>query len=809
MFPELSYASSSALVTTAIGTILGLASAAGIGLVLAPRIAQKILPQPKETRLAEYLPFDAILPDGRTVTCRDGTHCRFVAIRGIDQAFLNPSEEGALYLARKKMIDAFAETGVTLRIFTFRDSFRVRLDGDYPNKYAQEVAERWNANFKRAFQTRTVLIISTKESDSQKLDELVNLVETTLAPYQPMELTQNPDASPDKDLTIGALLGRIVSPLSRPAPNAFGEYLSDAIAADEVEFLKNGRIVFRSADRVKYASVIGIRRLGDSVNTQLTNELNSMAAEMVILQTVEPQPKAKSLLFLRQQQRMVAGTSFSSEVAAQYEDIMRMVEGLDDDKAALCYFSEVVFLFADSEEELKEVEQECRKIMTKHGITSVIEKGATQASWFMQFPTYDTRPRIYKLVSHNVAVLATFDRPPSGLPRSDWGPGPISMFYTGSNTVYSHQFHISTEPMAVGHGLCIAPTGVGKTTLMTFLSCMSSRHRNLRHFLFDRFQGTYVYTTAMGGQYLSFNAEKLTKSVIGGMNPLQCERTDDNYEFLRNWLKAISGCDDHDSIDQISQALDIAFSTLDDDERSLAAIYDGAFTPGSAVREALEKWVDPSQYGSMFNAEKDAIDLDDNWLTTFDMTNLLSDEMLGAASVMYIMHRIRQTLRKNRAPGFIFIDETEPLLRDPNFKTIYLVMLQEFRKLGGVIVSVFQRPEALRSSGISELVRQQCGTYYLFPNPGATAEDYSEFDLTQRELGFILGHTELARTIKRGLLIKRPMTKESVIVDIDLGCLGPYLKIFSSSARDVALVSDLQRQFRTGWVERYIDYEAP
>lgn len=810
MFPDISFASSPIL-TTAVATALGLVGAGGIAAVVVPPIARRILPQPLETRLADFLPFDRILPDGQTVVCRDGTQCRMIAVSGIDQTFLHDQEAVSLYHARKNLLDSLNDTGVTLRIFTLREPISVETQEDYPNRHAQTIARRWNSNFEIAYRTRSVLVLSVKPGkDENRLDEAVGIVESALQQYRPVLLTQNPKTSPGADLTIGSFLGRLVSPLSQPRPKAFGDYLSDALAADEVEFQRNGRIVFRSGDRTKYCSVIGLRRLGDDTTTALANELSAIPGETVILQTVEPIPRAKALLTLKQQQRMMGATSFSPEVLHQYQAALEMVEGLDEDRASICWFYEVIFLYAETEEELARLEKSCRQILTNHGVNGVIEKGASQVSWFNQFPTYDVKPRPYRLMSNNIALLATFDRPPTGLPRSDWGPGAIAHFYTGANTVYQHQFHVSTEPAAVGHGLCIAPTGAGKTVLMTFLSCMASRHRHLRHFLFDRYQGCYIYTTAMGGQYLGFNAEKLTLSVRGGMNPLACEPTDENIEFLKVWLQAISGCSDHDSIEQIGAALEIAFSTLGKEERSLAAIYDGAFTPGSRLRDELAKWVDPAMYGEMFNAERDCIDLDDNWLTTFDMTKLLDDPLLAGASVGYIMHRIRQTLRRHKAPGFLFIDETEPLLRNQNFRNIYLVMLQEFRKLGGVVVSVFQRPDALKASGISELVRQQCGTYYLFPNPGANAADYAEFDLTDRELGFILGHTQPARRVTRGLLIKRPMTKESVIVDIDLGCLGPHLRLFSSSARDVGLASDLQRQFGgEAWVERYLDYEAP
>ena len=809
MSPELSFASE-AIATTVAGAAASLLAGAAMAALIVPQVSRRILPQPRETHLSDYLPFSDIDPDGKTVLCRGGTICQFIGIAGIDQTFVHAGEAMMLAQARKNMIDALAESGVTMRIFTIRDPIKLDPGTGYPNKYAAEVARRWNRSFEKAFSTRTVICLSMRDGrDPSKLDEAVGVVESILQQYRPSQLTQNPLTSPWKDMTLGQVLGRLTAPLSRPSPRGFGDNLAAVLAGDEVTFLKNGRIRFGTEGEAKYCSVMGLRRLGDDLNTLISNELAALPCEMVILQHVQPQPKAETLLKLKQQQRMIGSTSFSADVLAQYQEAIQMVEGLDETKACLCHFSEVIFLYADTEKELDVAEKMCRSVLNAHGITAVREKGATQASWFLQFPTYDIKPRLYRLMSTNVAMLSTFERPPTGLPKSDWGPGPIALFYTGANTVYSHQFHVSTEPAAVGHGLCIAPTGAGKTVLMQFLSCMASRQKNLRHFFFDRYQGTYPYTTIMGGKYLGFNADKFTLSVKGGMNPMACDETDENIEFLKVWIQAISGCTDYESIDQISQAIEIAFATLDKDERSLASIYEGAFTPGTELRKELQKWVDPTQYGAMFNAEQDCIDLDGNWLTTFDMTNLLNDKLLGGASVSYIMHKIRQTLRRNRAPGFIFIDETEPLLRDPNFKNIYLVMLQEFRKLSGVIISVFQRPEALRASGISELVRQQCSTYYLFQNPGATEKDYAEFELTDREVGFLLGHTQTARRTSRGILVKRPATKESVVLDIDLSNLGPYLRVFSSNSKDVGLASDLQRQFGTAWVEKYVDYEAP
>ncbi len=47
---------------------------------------------------------------------------------------------------------------------------------------------------------------------------------------------------------------------------------------------------------------------------------------------------------------------------------------------------------------------------------------------------------------------------------------------------------------------------------------------------------------------------------------------------------------------------------------------------------------------------------------------------------------------------------------------------------------------------------------------------------------------------KYAILVSRPAIHESVILDIDLSGLGPYLKIYSSGNKSVLLAEQLSRQ---------------
>jgi type IV secretion/conjugal transfer VirB4 family ATPase len=792
--------------TVAVGALLtGIAAVAGAAFMI-PAVTRKVMPTPTETHLSDFLPFDALQGDGRTVILKNGQFARYFLIGGIDQTFMDHDENLAVARHRKTFLDGLAELNITARVFTIRRPLEIASDEGFPNDIAKDVAASWNKQFERSY--RTINVIGLSGKTEQKLDEGEQVLESTLAPYDVYHLTQDPEKTPE-DMTLGSFLGSLASPASSPAPTGTGLNFSDALAGDVVWFRPDGLIEFTAPGRKKYGVAIGLKRLGDDMNSTMSTEIASLPMEMTISRYIEPMSKAEAIIRLEQHSRLAIASSLSPNTAQEFADAAAMVEGSDESRSALCAYCQTIFIFGDSIEEVLKNETLVRNVVASNGATAVREQGASQASYFLQFPTLDLMPRPYRLFTFNIALDYTLDKPASGLPRSDWGEGPIANFRTVSNTVYQHQFHISEGDSALGHGVVIAPTGSGKTVLMEFLSLMSSRHENVKHFFFDRYRGTAIYNLAMGGKYLSLNAEPLPWSIAGGMNPFDCEDTEENRSFLKLWISSITGCAGNDDIAQISDAVDIAFDELDRGERSLSTIHEAAFSPGSNIRNELTKWVSETGYGPIFNSDVDSIDLDDNWLTTFDMTRLLEDPKLGAATVNYLMHKIRTTMKRNRAPAFIFVDETEPLLKDPNFRNLFKISLQEFRKSRGVVISVFQRPQAIAEAGVSDLVRQQSGTYYLFQNPGARAADYREFELSERELAFVLGQSGIAKKAKRSILIKRPMSQESVIVDVDLSNLGPHLKIFSSSSEDVALVADLYRKMDGKWIERYLRDDAP
>jgi hypothetical protein len=90
----------------------------------------------------------------------------------------------------------------------------------------------------------------------------------------------------------------------------------------------------------------------------------------------------------------------------------------------------------------------------------------------------------------------------------------------------------------------------------------------------------------------------------------------------------------------------------------------------------------------------------------------------------------------------------------------------------------------------------------FFRNPAATDEDYSYWKLNRTEMAFIKGTAY--PNLKRAVLLSRPITGESVVLNTELGGLGSLLKLFESGRPSVLLAEELHRQFGSGFVDEYL-----
>ena len=759
-----------------------------------PTITKHVFPKFGYKHYSEYIPFKTVYTDD-SLELNDGALLRVYSIKGV-QTSMKTEEERAKFLdLRAQLFNQIHDPNVIMRFFTVRDAAGENTNYEFDQPVLQKIYDKWHSQGLKIFLNTYYVVLSVRGSDARdKLNQYGNYIESILAPYQPKLLRNN-----SRD-NMAKFFGRIFSPITKPSPAVCDEKITSVSTVDDVEFMRNGIVKYISGNNEYYAALISFRGAPDYLDEDFFDSVNTIQTEMICMNSFRIMSAAASEAIMRQRRSVASRENDATE--EQISDAeSAMDENISGNQTLVDYYPLFV-LFAKSQEELKEYVDEFKKISASFGVSPIQENFASKVSLFAMIPGFDTFPRTFKMLSRAAAISIPLSSSPRGITNSDWGPGPLVVFPTAQGTPYQFQFHVSDAPAAVGHTLTIGPTGGGKTTLFSFLIAQSLRHKKLKAFFFDRNKGAEIFTLAVGGKYVTMHGkEKNETSFLTHLNPLKMPDSVANRAFLRRWFAMISEQSDAMSADEIARAVSVNFDYLSDKDRMLKNLYESCFSSSGKMRAALKKWIDPLQYGEIFNEETDTLDLESR-LTTFDFTDILQDSNLAPAVISYILHRINNTTVSGGNPSLIMIDETAPMLENKMFRDNFIVGLQEGRKNRQAYMVAFQRANVLDKLGIGDVVRGQAQTIMFFRNPAADASDYEHWNLNPLEMAFIQG--KAYPNLKRAILLSRPVNNESVILNTELGGLGSLLRLFESGRSSVLLAEELYNQFGSNFVAEYL-----
>ena len=759
-------------------------------LMYVPTIVKHVFPKFGYKHYAEYIPFNTVYTDN-SIELSDGCLIRVYSVAGVQTSMQTDEQREKFLDLRAQLFNQIHDPNVILRFFTTRDAVAENTDYEFDQPVLQKIYDKWHSQGLKIFLNNYYIVLSVRGAHARdKLNQYGNYIESILAPYKPQMLENK-----SRD-NMAKFFGRILSPITKPAPAVCDDKITENATVDDVEFLPNGTVKYISGNYEYFAALISFRAAPDYLDEDFFDSVNTIQTEMICMNAFKVMG-ASDVEAIMRQRRSVANKENDSteEQISNAESVMD--ENVSGNQTLVNYYP-LFIVFAKNESELKEHVDEFKKISASFGVSPIQESFATKVSWFSIIPGFDTFPRTFKMLSRAAAISVPMSSAPRGISNSDWGPGPLVIFPTAQGTPYQFQFHVSDKPAAVGHTLTIGPTGGGKTTLFSFLIAQSMRHPKLKAFFFDRNKGAEIFTLATGGKYITMQGkEKNETNFLAHLNPLKMSDTAANRGFLRRWLSMISEQSDPLSEDEIARAVSVNFDYLVDKDRMLKNLWESCFSSSGKMRAALKKWVDPLQYGDIFNEESDTLDLQSR-LTTFDFTEILQDPVLAPAVISYILHRINNTTVAGGNPSLIMIDETAPMLENQMFRDNFIAGLQEGRKNRQAYMVAFQRANVLDKLGIGDVVRGQAQTIMFFRNPAADAADYEHWNLNPLEMAFIQG--KAYPNLKRAVLLSRPVNNESVILNTELGGLGSLLKLFESGRSSVLLAEELYRQFGSAFV---------
>lgn len=761
-----------------------------------PALTRRILPQFGYKRYSRYLPFRTVYNDD-TLELSDGSLLRVYRVAGVQTSMQDAATREKFLELRTQLFNQIRDPNVVMRFFMTRDATDENTDYEFDQPVLQKIYDKWQAQGLRIFLNNYYIVLQVSGTGArEKLNQYGNYLESILAAYHPKLLRNN---STDN---MARFFGRILSPITKPAPIVCDNRIADLVTVDDVEFMRDGVVRYISGGSQTFAAMMSFRMSPDYLDEEFFDTISTIQTEMICMNAFQIMGMADVEMTLRQRQ-----SSADDNETSTLEQISDAQSAMDENATgnqSLVNYYPLFILFGRSIDELNHYVDEFKKISASFGVAPICETYAARVSWFAQIPGFDVFPRSFKLLSRTAAISIPMSTQPRGVANCDWGPGPLVVFPTAQGTPYQFQFHVSDKPAAVAHTLTIGPTGGGKTTLFSFLIAQSLRHPKLKAFFFDRNKGAEIFTLSVGGKYITMQGKEKNaadNSFLTHLNPLKMPDTAANRAFLRRWFAIITGQSDANSADEIARAVSVNFDYLPDRDRILKNLWESCFASNGNMRPALKKWIDPLQYGDIFNETSDTLDLQSR-LTTFDFTEILQDETLAPAVISYILHRINNITVSGGNPSLIMIDETAPMLENKMFRDNFITGLQEGRKNRQAYMVAFQRANVLDKLGIGDVVRGQAQTVLFFRNPAADASDYQYWNLNPLEMAFIQG--KAYPNLKRAVLLSRPVTGESVILNTELGGLGNLLRLFESGRSSVLLAEELYKQYGNNFVSEYL-----
>lgn len=766
-------------------------------LMYIPVLVKKVFPKFGYVQYSDYLPFNRVYNDN-SLSTTDGSLVRVYKIAGIQTNIMDDKNKEKLLDLRAQLFNQIQDPDVYLRFFTIRDHVDEKTDYEFDQPVLQKIYDKWNNQGLKIFNNSYYVVVSVHGNHNrEKLNQCCNYIESILSAYKPVML-KNDDIN-----NMATFFGRILSPVSKPIIGVCDNNISENVTVDDVDFNKNGIIEYSSGDKTYYAAAMSFKVSPDYMDEEFFDTISTIQCEMICMNGFHILKASDINSLIRQHKSTVTDETEESTMEQISEAQSEMDENITGAQTLVDYYP-LFILFGRDMDELNKSVEEFKKISASFGISPVVEKFASKVSFFAQLPGFDVFPRIFKMLSKTAATSIPLSSMPRGVENSDWGPGPIVVFPTAQGTPYQFQFHVSDKPAAVAHTLTIGPTGGGKTTLFSFLISQSLRHPKLKAFFFDRNKGAEIFTLAVGGKYITMNGKEKDSSndmFLTRLNPLKMPDSASNRAFLRRWFSIITGQNDVLSMDEIARAVSVNFDYLPTKDRLLKNLYESCFSSSGKMRGELKKWIDPLQYGDIFNEESDTLDLNAR-LTTFDFTEILQDEILAPAVISYILQRINNITVSGGNPSLIMIDETAPMLENKMFRESFIAGLQEGRKNRQAYMVAFQRANVLDKLGIGDVVRGQAQTVLFFRNPAADVSDYEKWNLNPLEMAFIKG--QAYPNLKRAVLLSRPVNGESVILNTELGGLGNMLKLFESGRSSVLLAEELYKNYGNNFVEEYL-----
>lgn len=777
----------------------------------------------REFALSNFIPYSHLV-DANTFATKGGAIGSVIHLKGLP---FEVTDDDVL-MRRHLQIAQFVQSlspAIAIYITIHRHKQALYPDGDFPQGFANDFNEAYRQKLagRRLYANDIYITLMVKGPSEQgfktarwfkkflhkandealhhfiiKQRELLNQIRrealNVLAEFSPRLLGDVKSASGNSRSSallgfLGLPINGTASPLAYPLMD-LSHYLSTRRVSTHNQLIEwQGP---KKSDTA-FGALLSIKQYGHESEPTALRKLLSADFEYVSTHSFCREPNESVIDLMRKQYRHYTEVDpFGNSLTDSLEEA---TDALRSELLSFGWHHHTLMVLSDSPKHLQDHTAFATDIYRKSELIVVRESTNLEAGFFAQMPGNFKHIHRRALISNeNLTDFCPLHNYHNGYMNDNHLGSALMLVESQGLTPLTLNFHKQhnssnkTDP-TLGHTLVIAPSGVGKTTLICALDAMSKKY-NGRAFFFDRMRGCEIYVRAMGGFYTTLSSDTST-----GFNPLQLPDTTRNREFLRDWLESLLSHDATIASDvkkQLSELVDRNY-TLPKASRRLSSL--AAFLPADfALRDSLSLWLRSTTEGKadgdfayLFDNPEDTLDLENINIAGFDMTDLLKEKNAGRAApvLLYLFYRM-ESLMTGELMG-IYLDEAWQFLNTPYWVAKLEDYLATLRKCNVYIVFMTQFLDKILKSPLSSHLIDGAATQIFLQNDKAGTTEYIEgAKLSIAEHDFIKNKSAGRFLFKQGL--------ESAIARLNLEGLEDFIRVFSTNETNRTLCATLRAE---------------
>ena len=425
--------------------------------------------------------------------------------------------------------------------------------------------------------------------------------------------------------------------------------------------------------------------------------------------------------------------NLNENAVMKFDESRDAITAVEADVTSYGFYSSMIVVSDENEEAANQKAQLVEQTLINLGFRAKVEDLNAIDAWMGSLPGnvghFVRRPMIS---CANLVHMIPISDIWAGETRNKHLKGaPLIYTQTAGNTPFRLSLHVGD----VGHTLIVGPTGAGKSVQLNIIAASFRKYKDARVFIFDKGASSMVLTAGVGGKFYDLGNENQHLS----FQPLAEIDDEKEKQWAQEWL-----CD---FIRQENVTVTPEYKKLIWDALSTVASYsDKSFRrmtnlvnaiQSVELKTALQSLTISGAYGEIFDADADSLQLS-SW-QTFEMERLMSTPAIVGSTLMYIFHRIEQSL--NGSPTLIILDECWVFFDNEQFAQKIREWLKVLRKANASVVFATQSLTDIVESPIFSTVLESCPSQIFLPNDKALEESLKEkyfmFGLNQRQVEII------------------------------------------------------------------------